>query len=324
MSMQRVWAAWTAFLAVLLVVVPALVSKGCGSSPRSGAGGTNPSGLEVAVWFPQDRRLVTVPLAHFLIGVVAAEMPPEFADEALKAQMVVARTYTVKHMRRFGGRGCPLHPQADACATPEYGQAYTTLEQLQEKHGYFAAYQYWNRLHQAEAETAGLIVTYEGQPIDALYHSSSGERTESGAAYFGNEVPYLQPVADTWGRQHPRYQETLRLTPEELTQALGLSRVDRREPIRITDRTPSGRVAEVEVGGQVFSGRELRTRLGLRSTQFTAAVRDGSILITTYGYGHGVGMSQYGANGLARRGAGFREIIGHYYQGVEVERIFAD
>lgn len=319
---------WTVFLATLLILVPTLVSRSCQVQVTEATPAAEPV-LQLAVYLPNERRIVQMSLADYLVRVVAGELPPEFADGALEAQMVAARTYTVKNIRRFGGRGCVLHPRADACAAHEVGQAYADLPDLEQRLGRFTARRFWQRLQAAEQATRNLIITYQGQPIEAVYHSSSGELTDTAAAEWGSDLPYLQPVPDPWGKEAPRYTETVSLTPAEVARALGLKDLavpagSGEPPIAVLERTPGGRAARIQVGSLVLSGRDLRARLGLRSTRFTSRIADGRVAITTYGYGHGVGMSQYGANGLARRGHDFRQILAHYYPGTRIEPIFAE
>ncbi len=326
--MKRILAGLTA-LAALLVVVPALLGRGCaGVMGRSDAAGV-PGDLPVILYVPEEKRLVSLPLSQYLIGVVAAEMPPGFETEALKAQMVAARTYTVRRMRKFGGAGCPLDPLADVCGSPDLDQAFISPDQLQDKLGVLAAYRYRERLIEAEMATRGLILTYSGTPIDAQYHATSGGYTEDAAAVWGNALPYLQPVPDPYGQAAPRYTEQVSLGGAEVMRMLGLpstalahgTGVPR---VTILDRTPGKRVARVQVGGVTFSGTDVRKRLGLRSTDFDIETAGDKLLITTRGYGHGLGLSQWGANGMAQNGYEYQKILIHYYRGVRLERIFSE
>jgi len=290
--------------------------------------------LEVAVYFPSDDALVSMPLGEYLKGVVAAEMPADFHMEALKAQMVVARTYTVRRMRQFGGTGgCPLHPEADVCADHRTSQAYMSREQLAEKYGSAAADDFWARLSLAQAETEGEVLTYGGELIDALYHAVSGRMTESAGDYFSTDLPYLMPVDDTWGAEAPRLVEQRRFTPEAFSRAVANGGEEPVRavmaaaraglpPVQVTARTASGRVKEVVIGDLTLSGRAFRERLGLRSTDFRVYWQDGDLVVETHGDGHGVGMSQYGAQGMARAGKTYREILTHYYTGVSLNRLF--
>ncbi|BAD39086.1 stage II sporulation protein D [Symbiobacterium thermophilum] len=290
--------------------------------------------LDVKVYFPDRDAIVVMPLGEYLKGVVAAEMPADFEMEALKAQFVVARTYTVRRMPQFGGQGgCPLNPEADVCADYRTSQAYMSREELEAKYGPLAAASFWRRLSQAQAETEGEVLTYQGELIDALYHAVSGRMTESSGDYFATDLPYLMPVDDTWGAAAPRLVDERRFSPEAFVRALGLgseepllavqaaARVGQ-PPVQVTARTAGGRVKTVAIGGMTLTGRQVRERLGLRSTDFRVYWQDGEIVVETFGDGHGVGMSQYGAQGMARAGKTYREILTHYYTGVELSRLF--
>lgn len=313
--------------------VPVLAQWGpAAEAPLPEPGGAD--SLDVRVYFPDRDEIAVMPLGEYLKGVVAAEMPPDFEMEALKAQFVVARTYTVRRMPQFGGKGgCPLRPEADVCADYRTGQAYMSREELEAKYGPLVAASYWRRLSQAQAETEGEVLTYQGELIDALYHAVSGRMTESAGDYFAADLPYLVPVDDTWGADAPRLVEERRFTPEAFARALGLesggplaavqaSARAGQPPVQVTARTAGGRVKTVAIGDLTLTGREVRERLGLRSTDFQVYWEGGEIVVETFGDGHGVGMSQYGAQGMARAGKTYREILTHYYTGVELSRLF--
>lgn len=321
-------------LSTLTLALPASIGAG---ARREIPLPTEPEGadsLPVSVYFPETDSIATLELGEYLKGVVAAEMPADFDTEALKAQFVVARTYTVRRMRQFGGKGgCPLKPEADVCADFRTSQAYITRDQLNEKYGALTAASFWSRLSQAQAETEGEVLTYQGELIDALYHAVSGRMTESSGDYFSSYLPYLVPVDDTWGSEAPSLVEQRRFTPEAFAQALAqggevpnlavaAAAQAGRSPVQVIERTEGGRVKRVVVGQLTLSGREFRERLGLRSTDFRVFLQDGSVVVETYGAGHGVGMSQYGAQGMALAGKSYREILSHYYTGVALKRLF--
>jgi len=177
------------------------------------------------------------------------------------------------------------------------------------------------------------VLTYEGELIDALYHAVSGRMTESAGDYFATDLPYLVPVDDTWGAAAPRLLEERRFSPEAFALALGLGSEGPAlaveaaaraglPPVQVTGRTAGGRVKAVTIGDTTLSGRQVRERLGLRSTDFRIFWEDGQVVVETFGDGHGVGMSQYGAQGMARAGKTYEEILTHYYTGVELSRLF--
>lgn len=301
----------------------------------------------VTLYFPQTQTVQELPLGEYLVGVVAAEVPPSFADEAVKAQFVAARTYTLRRMARFrpnGQGGCPLHPAADLCADSKTSQAYITKAELVEQEGALAAANWWARLEAAREATAGQVLRYGGELIDPLYHSVSGRLTEDAAAYFGLDLPYLKPVDDHWGQGAPAQllQDEVHFSLDQLASKLdeavpatasgpggygcttdGHVETTRSfvSPVQVLACTGSGRVKTVQVAGVTLTARAFRERLGLRSTDFQLQYKDGALYVQTHGWGHGLGMSQWGANGMAKAGKGYAEILTHYYPGAKLERI---
>jgi stage II sporulation protein D len=333
--MRRLFIVTVLVLMTALIILPTALGRLFGQKVDQPVQRDASDQLMINVYFPVSERLEQMPLTNYLIGVVAAEMPSVFENEALKAQFVAARTYAVRRMQQFvgpGKDGCPLNPAADVCADPRTGQAFTTREELETRIGRLAAMAYWRRLAEAQSETAGMILTYQGELIDPLYHAVSGRSTEDSGEYFGQSMPYLKSVDDRWGADAPRLVETKRFSIEELFQiALGTNK-DATVPavsgaknlVQILSHTTTGRVKSIQVGGVTLTGREFRDRLKLRSTDFTVSVQDGAVLVQTHGHGHGVGMSQHGANGMAKAGYSFKEILNHYYQGATLARIFGE
>lgn len=340
--MRRFLLVTLVYLVMSLMAVPTLLTRMAAApspptsvTPVASVDGTD--ALPIQVYFPDAQEVREMPLGEYIKGVVAAEMPNDFETEALKAQFIVVRTYAVRRMQQFNGPGrggCPLNAEADICADPSTGQAYTTLEGLIEKLGERTARTYWRRLEQVQKETEGLVIRYGGELIDPLYHAVSGTVTEAAEEYFTQALPYLRPVDDHWGADAPDLEVSQSFAPEELAAHLSVegtaisaaavaSSTQAGElPVRVLERTASNRVKRVQVGNEVLSGRAFRERLKLRSTNFTVSVDGGEVVITTTGYGHGVGMSQYGANGMAKAGKGYLEILNHYYQGITVGGLF--
>ena len=262
-------------------------------------------------------RLLELSTEDYLCGVLAAEMPASFPEEALKAQAVAARSYLLS--RASSGR----HPDAAICADPGCCQAWLGEEALRERWG--ADYDAnAAKIRAAVEATAGELLCYEGQPILAAFHSSSDAATEDSAAVWGAQ-PYLVSVSSPETEADvPGYRSELRCWPTDLRDTLLSLRpeADFSGPIGgwIGEilRDESGRVAEAELGGVFFSGPELRQLFSLRSTAFTLSLEDGIFVFSVTGHGHGVGMSQYGAKVLAERGADYREILAHYYPGTEL------
>lgn len=314
------------FFAILFLLPLTLVR--CGLSRNQGYKG---SGILVKLYVCDTKRCLTLDLEEYIKGVVAAEMPAEFEMEALKAQAVAARTVTVRRLKQYGGKGSRYFSDADFSDDPAEGQAWLDGQALRKKWGWSKA-AYWKKICRAVEETRGLVVTHQGRPIDALYHSTSGPQTENAGDLWGQDVPYLKSVACPYGKESPRYQETVRLRTRDVANKLGVRMPEAvlsgavpvtssKDGIAILERSNSGRVKLIRVGGVIFRGDEFRRRLGLRSTNLRLTADKGQVVIESIGYGHGVGLCQYGANGLAKQGADFRKILTHYYTGVEIRRL---
>ncbi len=283
----------------------------------------------VRVYFHRSGTTKTLPLEDYLVGVVAGEMPVAFENEALKAQAIAARTYTLKKMEYANSKPDSRHADADICTDPAHCQAWLETTELRQHWGLANFWRYHNKIKGAVKATQGMVLTYQGELIEPLYHSSSGGHTESAAAVWGREIAYLQSVPSPWDKEAPHYQASSSYSLQELEDKLALKLVlpataaaaTADNGFRILEKTAAGRVKSVEIGGQTFAATELRQLLGLPSTDFDWQIEGEQINFITTGYGHGVGMSQYGANGMAKEGKKFNEILTHYYQGVKIENI---
>jgi len=272
------------------------------------------SAVEVAVFRTAQSEVEKVPLNEYLIGVVAAEMPAEFELEALKAQALTARTYYVK--QRMGGATTGLPDGAHVTDTTAHQVYLNKAELKREWKEKFD--QKYAKVRQAVEETDGQILTYDGEPIEATFFSTSNGFTENSEDYWSNNIPYLRSVKSPWDTASPKYTEQKIIPISEFENKLGVQLTDRSEVGKITQKTEGNRVGKVEIGGKVLSGRDVRDMLGLNSSDFNWYAKGNNIVIETKGYGHGVGMSQYGANGMAAEGKTYQDIVQHYYQGVEV------
>ncbi len=269
----------------------------------------------VSVRVQADGTILELTMKEYLWRVVAAEMPASFETEALKAQAVAARTYTFWKMEHPTAN----HPDADVCSDINCCKAYITPEAAAANWGTAAA-AYAQKIAAAVADTDGLAVLYEGKPIDAVFHSSSAGRTKDAVAVWGGTVPYLVSVDSPEGTEVPNYVTEVSVTPEEFRAAfLGA------HPEGDLSGGPESWFGPLSedgsrrtVGGVVVKNTELRALFGLRSATFTAVASAERILFTVTGYGHGVGMSQYGANALAKQGKSFEEILTWYYTGTTV------
>ena len=251
-------------------------------------------------------------LREYLVGVVLAEMPADFEPEALKAQAVVARTYTCKRME--GSK----HGKAAVCMDPGCCQGWRSAEDYLAQGGGQAAV---DKVRSAVADTDGLVLRYDGKLIDATYFSCSGGTTEDAVAVWGQDVPYLQSVPSPGEEEAPRFTDSVSFSPTEFAEKLGISAsgapADWFGAVTYTD---GGGVDTMVIRGKTYTGTQLRSKLGLRSTAFEVAVSGNAITITTRGFGHRVGMSQYGAQAMAESGSTCAEILAHYYTGAELGR----
>ncbi len=253
-------------------------------------------------------------LEEYLLGVVLAEMPVNFAPEAHKAQAVVARTYAMK--RCTAG---PKHPGNAVCTDPACCQSYLAPGDYLAAGGDMAAL---SRLREEISRTAGEVLTFGEELIEATYFSCSGGTTEDALAVWGADIPYLQSTASPGEESAAHYTDTVQFSPEAFQTALGTGLSGSPESwFGETRYTDGGGVETMVIGGETYSGTELRRLLGLRSTAFTVEAAPECITVTTWGYGHRVGMSQYGADAMAEAGWSYREILAHYYQGTEVAEL---
>ncbi len=278
----------------------------------------------IKVWDVAKNKLVTIPLEQYIAGVVAAEMPASYHLEALKAQAAAARTRAVSQSAAFSGKGCANHPEADICTDSTHCQAYINETERAEKWG-ASAQAYEARIFRAVMETKGTILTYDGEPITVLYHAVSGGHTEDVQAVFSQSLPYLTGVESKGEESSPKYQTVQSFTHQEAADLLNkafpganISPDTVALQVAITERTATGRAAKVQVGDREVLAKDFRAALSLNSTLFTVTATENSITFTQRGYGHGVGMSQAGANAMAASGSSWKDILMHYYTGIQI------
>ncbi|WP_025717577.1 stage II sporulation protein D [Paenibacillus sp. 1-18] len=277
---------------------------------------------DVRVYVTSTGRTETLPLEEYIVGVVAAEMPPSFEGEALKAQAIAARTFITRRLLADDTSGAPAG--ADVTDTVKH-QAYISKAKLTREWGHSGKAAELAKIRQAVRDTKDTIMVYEGKPITASFFSTSNGYTENSEDVWAKAVPYLRSVSSPWDKQlAPRYKETITLSRQGVFDRLGLSRAAMADStggvsmpeIQVLSKTEGHRIKKIKVGGTVFTGPEIRNKLGLRSAEFTWRIEGNKIAITTYGYGHGVGMSQWGANGMAKEGYTATQILLHYYTGI--------
>lgn len=260
----------------------------------------------------KDGTVETMDMDEYLVGVILAELPSTFEAEAKKAQAVAARTYARKAWVT-GGK----HGDGSVCEVSGCCQAYISPQAYLEKGGDQKAV---NRARAAVEATSGLVLTYEGSLIEATYFSCSGGTTEDAVAVWGTDFPYLRSV-ESPGENHAAHDtDTVSFTREEIEKKLGIPLTGKPGTwFRNFTYTSGGGVDTVNVCGVVCAGTFLRSKLGLRSTAFTVEADGDGVIITTRGFGHRVGMSQYGADAMAMDGKTFEEILAHYYPGTSLE-----
>ena len=259
-------------------------------------------------------------MEDYLFGVTAAEMPASFVEEALKAQAVAARTYTLYKLISGGNHG----DTADICTDSTCCQAYIAPESARANWGENAE-SYTEKIRTAVAATDGEAILYGGVPILAVFHASSAGLTRAAGQVWQNDLPYLKPVDSPEAAESiPNYYSRVEFSPTDLKQRL-LAKIpgaelsgEKKNWLKNAVRDSAGNVETVEVGGVTVRGTVVRAALGLRSACFEWELQDGNFVFYVTGHGHGVGLSQYGADAMAEAGADYREILTHYYTGVTV------
>ncbi|WP_234983892.1 stage II sporulation protein D [Selenihalanaerobacter shriftii] len=262
-----------------------------------------------------NEEVIELPLEEYIKGVVAAEMPANFGIEALKAQAVAARTYTLRKVQ--GNKSRIIEMTTDINSD----QAWIDKEEMMKRWGNL---KYWFKIAKAVDSTEGIFLTYEGRIISAVYHSASGGVTAAARNVWGRDLPYLKVVKSPYESNSPYNHYVQEYSIRDFGKRLGINRLNKAELIynmKILEKSSSGRVLKIQVLDQILTGRELRTRLGLKSTNFRYKLQGSHIKFITKGNGHGAGMSQYGANGMAKKGYNYLEILKHYYPGTKLKRM---
>lgn len=271
-----------------------------------------------------DNSIEELKLDEYLYGVVSAEMPANFQEEALKAQAVVARTYTLYKIINNSTK----HGEAQICDNSACCQAWISKEDRLAKWEESERENNWNKIVNAVNATQGKIITYNNEPINAFFHSNSGGKTEEVANVWGGaNLPYLQSVETSGEDAYTQYSSEAEFTKSEFEQKIKDNHPDfsidynQQDCIKTLETTAGGRVKTIKLGNLELSGVEVRNLLGLRSANFTVEISENNIKFIVKGYGHGVGMSQTGADALAKQGESYENIIKHYYTGVEINNL---
>lgn len=269
-----------------------------------------------------DNSIEEIPIDQYLVNVVSSEMPASYELEALKAQAVVARTYTIYQIINNRNK----HENSDVCDSYKCCQAWISKEDRLNKWNENEREENWKKIESSVKDTKGLIVTYNNSPINAFFHSNSGGTTEVPVNVWGGTgYPYLQSVETSGEEGYSQYFSEVEVSNEDVLKKLKEKypniEIDFKESddIKIIDYTNSGRVKTIKFGNIEISGVEARTIFELKSANFEIIKNDNSIKFKVKGYGHGVGMSQTGADSLAKKGSTYEEIIKHFYSGVEIK-----
>lgn len=272
----------------------------------------------------KTQEIEEIKLDEYLYGVVSAEMPASFEKEALKAQAVVARTYTIYKIENNEGK----HGEANICDDSGCCQAWISKEDRFTKWEEASREANWNKIVEAVESTKGKYITYEGKPINAFFHSNSGGKTETTLNVWGGSgYPYLQSVSTSGEDAYTQYKSEVTLTKEgfinKIKEKYSDFEIDFNDEkcISILEYTEGNRVKKIRIGNKEFSGVEIRTLIGLKSANFNIEIKGDNIYFSVVGYGHGVGMSQTGADSMAKAGKNYEEIIKHFYTGVEISNI---
>ena len=278
----------------------------------------------VSVYFHTLDKVEKIDIEEYLIGVLPAEMPPSFNLEALKAQAVAARTFIINRE----GASDETHKGATVCTDPSHCKAYMSEDEAENKWGIEWDKTYKNKIKRAITETRGQILTYDNEPISAVFHSTSSGKTENSEDVWQNALPYLRSVESEGEDKSPRFKSSEEITIDEFKQKIKSLNKDvsfsnnKKEWIGNITYNESGSVKTIEISGKEFKGTDIRTLFGLRSANFKITIGD-KVTFDVTGNGHGVGMSQYGANHAAENGYTYDEILKKYYLGVELSNIYS-
>lgn len=280
------------------------------------------STYKICVYNHRNEKKELLSLEEYIFHVVAAEMPASYSIEALKAQAVAARTYAAARLDGAWGdaqKSCASH-DCDICTDSSCCQSWKSIADMKKNWGRDYA-MYCKKVYEAVVSTQGEILVYDQKPIDAMYHAASGGKTEDSENVYKYKIPYLRSVESPGEKSYSdsvklKYSEVVDILSSEFGVKLKKSTLEK--GFCINERFDSGRVDTVKVGGKNVSGKDIRRAFSLKSTNFTIEYTEKYVIIRTVGYGHGVGLSQAGANAMASTGADYKEILTHYYTDVEI------
>jgi len=318
---MRVFAVICIILMVFSIAVPFVFANYEDISPNFNTpDAENKSDLSVNISVLNGDSSKSMDLFSYLVGVVAAEMPASFENEALRAQAVAARTYTLYKMTVSPSSN---HTE-NVCTDSACCKAYISIDKMKEKWG-SSFEEYYEKISSAVKFTDGKCLTYENEPILAVFHSSSSGATQGSGSVWVSDLPYLVSVESPENEADvPNFRAAVTFSDDEFKSILQSSYPeasfggDRSSWITDIEKDGTGRIKSVNIGGILLSGTKVRSLYSLRSSNITFDINENSVTMTTLGYGHGVGMSQYGANALAKEGKSYEEILLTYYTGASL------
>ncbi len=280
----------------------------------------------ITVYNCSTNKTEKMDIETFLYGVVASEMSSDFSEEALKAQAVAARTYIIYKIENNMTQG---HNGADICTNSNHCQAYASYEELKNKKGDEWIKNSYPKIKQAVDDTKGHILTYDNKAILPLYFSTSSGKTENSEEVFSAQYPYLKSVSSPYEEQSPKYYTEKKINKNDFVNLLkknyssiSISSENLNNTVKILDRTTAGSVNTIQVGNKKITGRNMRTIFGLNSSNFDLGFNGDTVIFKVKGYGHGVGMSQWGAEGMAQKNYKYDEILFHYYTDTQIKDIY--
>lgn len=287
----------------------------------------NTKDCDISVYMNNEKKIEKINLEEYVKGVVSSEMPVEFNIEALKAQAVAARTFAVCHMEEFGGQKYRNANGADVVDTVQC-QVYMKKEDRLKTWPKNKAQEYWNKISNAVDSTEGEIITYKDKIItEPYYFAVSSGKTENIRNVMDEDKPYLKSVSSPGEEAAPKYKTSLKMTYSEFTNKVNsasnrhLNIFQARFNTDVIERNDTGSVRKVKIGNNIISGTEFRSITGINSTNFTIKHNISNIEFDCTGYGHDIGMSQWGAKVMADKGSSYIDIIKHYYTGVDVKKL---
>lgn len=316
MSVLKKFIIWIIFIIITVALIPfAIVFR----MPVQTKEEKSKSTSRVNVYFHNDDTVKEMMLDEYIVGVVCAEMPASFELEALKAQAVATRSYTISKINASSDDTVMQHKGADICTDFAHCQAYTSKDEAYDSWGSNAK-KYYEKIENAVFSTSDEIITYEGEVINAVFHASNGGRTENSKDVWGGDLPYLTSVESFGEALAPKYKSNVTLKTEEFKKILSSQYPDIKFDKLIGESTftSGGSVSEIELGNKKIKGTDVRKLFGLYSANFSAKIKDDSIIFNVSGHGHGVGMSQYGANAMAADGKSYTEILSKYYTDTKI------